>query len=75
MAEQRAIPTAPEPLEAYARHFDELSDKDNQREAVRQYLDGLLLPTERHKTLATAINTRPAFRSPVAADAKMASFL
>ena len=43
MTKRRAIPTAPEPLETYAQHFDELFGKSNQREGFRQYLEGLLL--------------------------------
>jgi hypothetical protein len=50
---------APEPLEAYARHFDDLLGKSNQREGFRRYLEGLLLPTERHKTLTGLANTEP----------------
>jgi hypothetical protein len=52
------IPSA-EPLEAYARHFDDLFGKSNQREEFRRYLEGLLLPTERHKTLTGLVNTEP----------------
>ena len=36
MTKRRAIPTAPEPLEAYARSFDDLFGKSNQREAFRR---------------------------------------
>ena len=59
MTKRRAIPTAPEPLEAYAQHFDELFGKSNQREGFRQYVEGLLLPTERNKTLTGLVNTEP----------------
>jgi SRSO17 transposase len=59
MTKRRAIPTAPEPLEAYARHFDDLYGKSNQRDAFRHYLEGLLLPTERNKTLTGLANTEP----------------
>lgn len=60
MTKRRAIPTAPEPLEAYARHFDSLFGKSNQRDEFRRYLEGLLLPTERNKTLTGLANTEPA---------------
>jgi len=53
------IAPAPEPLEAYARHFDDLLGKSNQREGFRRYLEGLLLPSERHKTLTGLVNTEP----------------
>src|SRR5436305_15275633 len=59
MTKRIAITPAPEPLEAYARHFDDLFGKSNQREAFRRYLEGLLLPTERHKTLTGLVNTEP----------------
>ena len=50
---------APEPLEAYIQHFDPLFTKRNQREAFRRYLEGLLLPAERNKTLTALANTEP----------------
>src|SRR5579883_1834798 len=59
MTKRIEIPPAPEPLEAYTRHFDDLFGKSNQREAFRRYLEGLLLPTERHKTLTGLVNTEP----------------
>ena len=59
MTKRRDISPAPEPLEAYARHFDDLFGKSNQREEFRRYLEGLLLPTERHKTLTGLVNTEP----------------
>lgn len=59
MTKRRAIPTAPEPLEAYARYFDSLFGKSNQRDEFRRYLEGLLLPTERNKTLTGLANTEP----------------
>ncbi|MFL5701617.1 MAG: transposase, partial [Ktedonobacteraceae bacterium] len=59
MTKRIDIAPAPEPLEAYAEHFDELLGKRNQREGFRHYLEGLLLPTERHKTLTGLVNTEP----------------
>jgi SRSO17 transposase len=59
MTKRIEITPAPEPLEAYARHFDELFEKSNQREAFRRYLEGLLLPSERHKTLTGLVNSEP----------------
>ena len=55
---QVAVP-APGPLESYAQHFDDLFSKVNQREAFRRYLEGLLLPTERNKTLTALANAEP----------------
>jgi SRSO17 transposase len=59
MTKRKEITLAPEPLEAYIKHFDELFDKSNQREEFRRYLEGLLLPSERHKTLTGLVNTEP----------------
>src|SRR5437868_11289689 len=59
MTKRIAIAPAPEPLEAYTEHFDPLFGKSNQREGFRQYLEGLLLPSERHKTLTGLVNTEP----------------
>jgi SRSO17 transposase len=39
--------------------LDEVLGKSNQREGFRRYLEGLLLPTERHKTLTGLVNTEP----------------
>jgi hypothetical protein len=51
MTKRQEATAAPVPLEEYAQHFDELFSKLNQREGFRHYLEGLLLPTERNKTL------------------------
>jgi len=59
MTNRRDIPAAPEPLEVYAKHFDDLLGKSNQRDEFRCYLEGLLLPTERNKTLTGLANTEP----------------
>jgi SRSO17 transposase len=59
MTKRISITPAPGPLEAYAKHFDDLLGKSNQREGFRQYLEGLLLPSERHKTLTGLVNTEP----------------
>ena len=59
MTKRIDITPAPDPLEAYAKHFDDLLGKSNQREGFRRYLEGLLLPSERHKTLTGLVNTEP----------------
>ncbi len=59
MTKRIEITPSPEPLEAYVGHFDALFGKSNQREEFRRYLEGLLLPTERHKTLTGRVNTEP----------------
>src|SRR5215218_5533087 len=59
MTQRQAAAAAPGPLEAYAQQFDDLFGKVNQRRAFRQYLAGLLLPTERNKTLTALANAEP----------------
>ncbi len=59
MTKRIEIVPSPEPLEGYAGHFDDLFGKSNQREEFRRYLEGLLLPTERHKTLTGLVNSEP----------------
>jgi SRSO17 transposase len=53
------VAQAPGPLEAYARHFDPVFSKSHQREGLRHYLEGLLLPSERRKTRTGLMNTEP----------------
>jgi SRSO17 transposase len=50
---------APGPLEDYAVRFDDLFGTLAQRQAFRRYLEGLLLPDERNKTLTALANTEP----------------
>jgi SRSO17 transposase len=59
MSKRKETTIAPAPLEEYIRPFDSLFEKWNQREGLRQYLEGLLLPTERNKTLTGLANTEP----------------
>jgi SRSO17 transposase len=59
MTKRKAATPAPGPLEAYARAFDLLFGKRNQRDAFRRYLEGLLLPAARNKTLTALANTEP----------------
>ena len=59
MTQRQAVTSAPGPLEAYAERFDDLFSKRNQRDAFRRYLEGLLLPTERNKTLTALANAEP----------------
>jgi SRSO17 transposase len=57
----RRLPVAPSPgpLEEYAARFDDLFRARAQREGFRRYLEGLLLPAERNKTLTALANTEP----------------
>lgn len=59
MTHRLPVPSAPGPLEAYCQQFDPLFRQHNQRDRFRCYLEGLLLPTERNKTLTALANTEP----------------
>src|ERR687897_1847927 len=59
MAKRLPAERAPGPLEDYAVCFDDLFATLAQRQAFRRYLEGLLLPTERNKTLTALANTEP----------------
>ena len=60
MTRRRPADPAPGPLEEYAARFDDLFATLAQRQAFRRYLEGLLLPAERNKTLLAALaNTEP----------------
>jgi SRSO17 transposase len=62
-------------LEEYICHFDDLFTKLNQREGLRRYLEGLLLPTERNKTLTGLANTEPVVGAQQAVAQKLQWFL
>jgi len=59
MTERVLARPAPGPLENFAQAFDDLFAKRSQREGFRRYLEGLLLPMERNKTLTGLANTEP----------------
>jgi hypothetical protein len=59
MTQRLPVPPAPGPLEAYCQQFDSLLGQRNQRDRFRRYLEGLLLPAERNKTLTALANTEP----------------
>ncbi len=59
MTERQAAAPAPGPLETYAQQFDDLFGTLSQRDGFRRYLEGLLLPTERNKTLTALANAEP----------------
>ena len=55
-----SVSSAPGPLEDYySARFDDLFSARAQRESFRRYLEGLLLPAERNKTLTALANTEP----------------
>src|SRR5215213_3165185 len=59
MTKRLPVEPAPGPLEEYAARFDGLFRARAQREGFRRYLEGLLLPAERNKTLTALANTEP----------------
>lgn len=59
MPKRQAATPAPGLLEDYAAAFDDLFERRNAREAFRRYLEGLLLPAERNKTLTALANAEP----------------
>jgi hypothetical protein len=59
MTRRYPVSPAPGPLEDYAMSFDDLFRARAQRHGFRRYLEGLLLPAERNKTLTALANTEP----------------
>jgi hypothetical protein len=54
-----ACPPAPGPLEDYAAQFDALFARLAQRRGLRAYLQGLLLPRDRNKTMTALAGAEP----------------
>jgi SRSO17 transposase len=75
MTKRIEVEKAPAPLEEYAKHFDGLFGKSNQREGFRRYVEGLLLPSERHKTLTGLSNTEPVVGAQLARAQRLQWFL
>src|SRR4029453_11385692 len=59
MTARRPCPPAPGPLEDYATQFDPLLGSVAQRRGLRDYLQGLLLPRDRNKTLTALADAEP----------------
>ena len=59
MTERVPCPSAPGPLEGYAAQFDPLFSTLAQRRGFREYLQGLLLPRDRNKTLTALVGAEP----------------
>jgi hypothetical protein len=59
MTKRLPCPAAPGPLEDYAAQFDLLFARLAQRRGFRAYLQGLLLPRDRNKTLTALAGTEP----------------
>src|SRR5262245_58255043 len=75
MTERRPCPVAPGPLEAYAAEFDRLFTTLAQRRGFREYLQGLLLPRDRNKTLTALAGAEPVAAAQAAAVQRLQFFL
>jgi DDE superfamily endonuclease len=75
MSERLPCPLAPGPLEEYAAHFDPLFCKLGQRRSFRAYLEGLLLPRERNKTLTGLAGAEPIVQAQVGPVQRLQFFL
>src|SRR5215216_4898794 len=59
MTARRPCLPAPGPLEDYTQQFDPLLASVAQRRGLRDYLQGLLLPRDRNKTLTALADAEP----------------
>ena len=59
MTQRLACPPVPGPLEDYAVEFDPVFGTLAQRRGFRDYVQGLLAPRERNKTLTALVGTEP----------------
>src|SRR5438128_995983 len=75
MTERRPCPPAPGPLEAYAGQFDPLFGTLAQRRNFREYLQGLLLPRDRNKTLTALAGAEPIVEAHAGAVQRLQFFL
>jgi SRSO17 transposase len=75
MTARRPCAPVPGPLEAYARQFDDLFGVLAQRESFRAYLQGLLLPHDRNKTLTGLAGTEPVVGAQAAPVQRLQFFL
>src|SRR5262252_11239413 len=75
MTRRRPCPPAPGPLEAYAAQFDPLFGTLAQRRNFREYLQGLLLPRDRSKTLTALAGAEPVVAAQAGAVQRLQCFL
>src|SRR5215207_2243610 len=75
MPERLACPPAPGPLEPFAAQFDDLFGRLAQRRAFREYLQGVLLPRGRPKTLTGLAGTEPVVGAQAAPAQRLQFFL
>ncbi len=72
---RRPCMPAPAPLEAYCEQFDPLFATYAQRSGFRRYLEGLLLPRDRNKTLTALAGAEPIAGAQAAAVQRLQFFL
>ncbi len=75
MTKPRPCPPAPGPLEAFAAQFDDLFTRVAQRRGFRAYLQGLLLPRDRNKTLTALAGAEPIVQAQAAPVQQLQWFL
>jgi SRSO17 transposase len=75
MTKRLPCPPAPGPLEEYAAQFDDCLGRLAQRRSLREYLQGLLLPRDRHKTLTGLVGTEPVVGAQVPAVQRLQFFV
>jgi DDE superfamily endonuclease len=75
MTKPQPCPAAPGPLEAFAVRFDDLFSHVAQRRGFRAYLQGLLLPRDRNKTLTALVGAEPIVQAQDAAVQQLQWFL
>ena len=69
------MPTRPRSLEEYAAQFDDRLGPLAQRRGLREYLQGLLLPRDRHQTLTGLVGTEPVVGAQAPAVQRLQLFL
>ena len=75
MTKRLPCPLAPGPLEGYAAHFDDGFGTLAQRRGFREYLQGLLLPRDRHKTLTGLVGVEPVVGAQAASAQRLQFFV
>lgn len=75
MTKRQPCPLAPGPLEGYAARFDEGFGTLAQRRGFREYLQGLLLPRDRHKTLTGLVGVEPVVGAQAASAQRLQFFV
>src|SRR5215831_10321596 len=67
--------SVPRPLDQYAQSFDDRFHTHIQRRRFREYLAGLLLPRDRHKTLTALVGAEPIVQAQTAPVQQLQFFL